>query len=140
MKKITICCESHYFDSSKAGYGGYVIEYKGRYKTHTTISVHNVPALISLDMLWVAIRSLKVSCDITVISRQNFTTSEMKSGEGRFLWDWIDQLQNKNGHKYTYKKYQTESELDLLNEMLKELIKIKRTKIDFNKVLKDDNI
>lgn len=140
MKKVNIYCESHYFNDSKAGYGGYVIEYNGRYKTHTTISVHNVPALISLDMLWVAIRSLKVSCDITVISRQNFTTSEMKSGEGRFLWDWIDQLQNKNGHKYTYKKYQTESELDLLNEMLKELIKIKRTKIDFNKVLKDDNI
>lgn len=140
MKKVTIYCESHYFNDSNAGYGGYVIEYEGRYKTHTTISVHNVPALISLDMLWVAIRSLKVSCDITVISRQNFTTSEMKSGEGRFLWDWIDQLQNKNGHKYTFKKYQTESELDLLNEMLKELIKIKRTKIDFNKVLKDDNI
>lgn len=139
MKKVNIYCESHYFNDSKAGYGGYVIEYEGRYKTYTTVSVHTVPALISLDLLWEAIRTLKESCDVTVISRQKFNTNDIKTGEGSSLWEFINQLKIDKGHKYTFKKYPTESEKKILDEILKELKKVKQSKIDFNEIFKDDS-
>lgn len=140
MKKVTIYCESHYFNDSKAGYGGYVIEYKGRYKTYTTISVDIVSTLISLDLLWIAVGTLKESCDITVISRQNFNTNDIKLGEGSKLWEFINELKVDKGHKYTFKKYPNESEIYVLDEILEELGRVKRPKIDFNKILKEDNI
>ncbi|WP_413486031.1 hypothetical protein [Brochothrix thermosphacta] len=139
MKKVNIYCESHYFNDSKAGYGGYVIEYEGRYKTYTTVSVHILPTMISLDLLWQAVGTLKESCDVTVISRQNFTGSEIKLGEGRKLWEFINQLKIDKGHKYTFKKYPTESEKKILDEILKELGRVKRPKIDFNEILKNDS-
>ncbi|ODJ63843.1 hypothetical protein [Brochothrix thermosphacta] len=140
MKKLNIYCESHYFDSSKAGYGGYVIEYEGHYKTYTTISVHIVTALIILDMLWQAVGTLKESCDITVVSRQNLTVNDLKTGEGNKLWEFINQLKVDKGHKYTFEKYPNESDIYVLDEILKELGRVKRPKIDFNKILKEDNI
>lgn len=140
MKKVNIYCESHYFNDSKAGYGGYVIEYEGRYKTYTTVSVHILPTMISLDLLWEAIRTLKESCDITVVSRQNLTSNDIKIGEGNALWEFINQLKIDNGHRYTFKKYPNESERKILDEILKELKRVKRPKIDFNEILKEDNI
>ncbi|WP_413506344.1 hypothetical protein [Brochothrix thermosphacta] len=139
MKKVNIYCESHYFNDSKAGYGGYVIEYEGRYKTHTTVSVHTVPVLISLDLLWQAVGRLKESCDVNVISRQNLTANDLKIGEGNALWEFINQLKTDNGHRYTFKKYPIESEIYVLDEILKELKKVKQSKIYFNEIFKDDS-
>ena len=139
MKKVNIYCESHYFNDSKAGYGGYVIEYEGRYKTYTTVSVHTVPVLISLDLLWQAVGTLKESCDVTVISRQNLTANDLKLNEGIALWEFINQLKIDKGHKYTFKKYPTESEKKILDEILKELKKVKQPKIYFNEIFKDDS-
>ncbi|ODJ51816.1 hypothetical protein BFR40_07415 [Brochothrix thermosphacta] len=140
MKKVTIYCESHYFNDSKAGYGGYVIEYEGHYKTYTTISIDTVTTLISLEMLWIAVGTLKESCDITIISRQNLTANDIKLNEGIALWEFINELKVDKGHKYTFKKNPNESEKKILDEILKELERVKRPKIDFNKILKEDNI
>lgn len=139
MKKVNIYCESHYFNDSKAGYGGYVIEYEGHYKTYITISVHIVTALIILDMLWQAVGTLKESCDITVVSRKNLTAKDLKTGEGNALWEFINQLKIDKGHKYTFEKYPTELEKKILDEILKELKKVKQPNIDFNKIIKDDS-
>ena len=139
MKKVNIYCESHYINDSKAGYGGYVIEYEGRYKTYTTVSVHILPTMISLDLLWEAIRTLKESCDVTVISRQNLTANDLKLNEGIALWEFINQLKIDKGHKYIFKKYPNKSERKILDEILKELKKVKQSKIDFNKIFKDDS-
>ncbi|EUJ35766.1 hypothetical protein [Brochothrix campestris] len=119
MKKITIYTEAHYFKQDHVAYAGYVIKYKGHYKTLTTHSDAIDEQLICLDMLWQAVSTLKAGCDITVVSRKELLTTDMRAGTGSKLWEHLNSLRLQHGHRYSFPTSLSDSDnyyLDAIHE------------------------
>lgn len=119
MKKVTIYIEAHYFKQYHVAYAGYVIKYKDHYKTLTTLSINIDEQLICLDMLWQAVSTLNAGCYITVVSRKELLTTDMREGKGSKLWEHLNSLRLEHGHRYSFQTSRSETDkyyLDAIHE------------------------